>query len=102
LQVFVFVLSLLFFLILLQAMQFSMQSFCGLVVLLLALGGGMALQAPLQIFAGLAVCMLGMALYMQWLMLQQVQTMAYNSSCVKADACKMLEKADACKIVKMH
>jgi len=83
-------------------MQFSMQSFCGLAVLLLALGGGMALQAPLQIFAGLAVCMLGLAVFMQWKTLQEVQTMAYNSSCVKADACKMLEKAAACKIVKKH
>ena len=73
-------------------MQFSMQSFCGLAVLLMALGGGMALQAPVQIFVGLAVCMLGIALYMQWQMLQEVQTMAYNSSCVKADACQMLQK----------
>ena len=55
-----------FLLVLLQAMQMAMETFCGLAVLLLACGGGMALEAPMQVFAGIAVCLLALAVAALW------------------------------------
>jgi ABC-type transport system involved in cytochrome bd biosynthesis fused ATPase/permease subunit len=75
-------------------MQMTMETFCGLAVLLMAVGGGMALEVPMQVFAGLAVCLLAGAVFALWTVMQDVKHMAWA---VESNSSKLLEKVAAKK-----
>ena len=77
----------------------AMETFCGLAVLLMAWGGGIALQAPMQVFAGVAVCLLALAVAALWSMLLEVKQMVWSYQTVESNSSKMLEKVSAMKII---
>ena len=72
----------------------TMENFVGLAVLLLAVGGAMALEVPMQVFAGLAVCLLAGAVFALWTVMQDVKHMAWA---VESNSSKLLDKVAATK-----